>query len=127
VLVVTYAKGKKGGASTAVDDGPKGKGGKAGEAVDVAKIEKEAKTDAVSGQGGVVTVVGETTLHCCMASFCVALQEDRMKKAISVLADSFNTIRTGRANPAILDKIMVGVPNCVASMILKELCWQGSH
>jgi hypothetical protein len=47
-LIVTYAKGKKGGASTAVDDGPKGKGGKAGEAVDVAKIEKEAKTDAVS-------------------------------------------------------------------------------
>lgn len=37
----------------------------------------------------------------------VQMQEDRMKKALGVLADSFNTIRTGRANPAILDKIMV--------------------
>lgn len=30
-----------------------------------------------------------------------------MKKALSVLGDNFNTIRTGRANPAILDRIMV--------------------
>lgn len=28
-----------------------------------------------------------------------------MKKAIASLADNFNTIRTGRANPAILDRI----------------------
>ncbi|GAX83290.1 hypothetical protein CEUSTIGMA_g10716.t1 [Chlamydomonas eustigma] len=47
--------------------------------VDLAKIEKEAKADA----------------------------EERMKKSLSSLGDSFNTIRTGRANPAILDKIMV--------------------
>lgn len=30
-----------------------------------------------------------------------------MKKCLGVVADGFNTIRTGRANPAILDKIMV--------------------
>ncbi len=30
-----------------------------------------------------------------------------MKKALGVLGDNFNTIRTGRANPAILDRIMV--------------------
>jgi len=34
-------------------------------------------------------------------------QEDRMKKAVQVMADSVNTLRTGRANPAILDRIMV--------------------
>ena len=31
-----------------------------------------------------------------------------MKKAVSVVVENFNTMRTGRANPAILDKIMVG-------------------
>ena len=30
-----------------------------------------------------------------------------MKKAVQVLADAMNTLRTGRANPAILDRIMV--------------------
>ena len=30
-----------------------------------------------------------------------------MKKAMGVLGDNLNTIRTGRANPAILDRIMV--------------------
>lgn len=30
-----------------------------------------------------------------------------MKKALSILTDNFATIRTGRANPAILDRIMV--------------------
>lgn len=30
-----------------------------------------------------------------------------MLKAFGVLTDGFNTIRTGRANPAILDKIVV--------------------
>ncbi|KAL6764554.1 ribosome recycling factor domain-containing protein [Haematococcus lacustris] len=78
------AKGKKGAA--AVDDVPKGKAGKAAKAdVDIAQLEKEAKADV----------------------------EDRMKKALAAMADNFNTIRTGRANPAILDKIMVdydGVP-----------------
>jgi hypothetical protein len=40
---------------------------------------------------------------------CIALitQEERMKKALGVMADNFNTIRTGRANPAILDRITV--------------------
>jgi ribosome recycling factor len=41
-----------------------------------------------------------------------------MKKAVSVLADSFNTIRTGRANPAILDKIMVGLPGRRGSKVI---------
>jgi ribosome recycling factor len=36
------------------------------------------------------------------------LQEERMQKCASVVADNFNTIRTGRANPAILDRIQVG-------------------
>jgi hypothetical protein len=30
-----------------------------------------------------------------------------MKKAINVVVENFNTMRTGRANPAILDKIIV--------------------
>ncbi len=30
-----------------------------------------------------------------------------MKKCITVLGDNFNSLRTGRANPAILDRIMV--------------------
>lgn len=30
-----------------------------------------------------------------------------MKKCLAVVGDGFNTIRTGRANPAILDKITV--------------------
>ena len=34
-------------------------------------------------------------------------QEDRMKKALDAVVGNFNTIRTGRANPAILDRIMV--------------------
>ena len=30
-----------------------------------------------------------------------------MQKCANVVADNFNTIRTGRANPAILDRIQV--------------------
>lgn len=42
----------------------------------------------------------------------VALQaesdsESRMQKAVDVVASNFNTMRTGRANPAILDRIQV--------------------
>ncbi|MCL2457083.1 MAG: ribosome recycling factor [Defluviitaleaceae bacterium] len=33
--------------------------------------------------------------------------EDRMKKSISVLEEEFSTIRVGRANPRVLDKITV--------------------
>lgn len=33
--------------------------------------------------------------------------ESRMQKAVDVVASNFNTMRTGRANPAILDRIMV--------------------
>eukprot|EP00877_Chromochloris_zofingiensis_P000257 jgi/Chrzof1/10231/Cz04g33140.t1 len=45
--------------------------------------------------------------------------EERMKKAIAVVADNFNTMRTGRANPAILDRIQVeyyGVPTPLKSL-----------
>eukprot|EP00878_Enallax_costatus_P002263 GHUV01002437.1.p1 GENE.GHUV01002437.1~~GHUV01002437.1.p1 ORF type:complete len:256 (+),score=82.72 GHUV01002437.1:205-972(+) len=45
--------------------------------------------------------------------------EERMKKAVSVVADNFNTMRTGRANPAILDRIQVdyyGVPTPLKSL-----------
>jgi ribosome recycling factor len=30
-----------------------------------------------------------------------------MQKAVGVVAENFNTMRTGRANPAILDRIQV--------------------
>lgn len=33
--------------------------------------------------------------------------EERMKKTIAVLKDELNTVRAGRANPALLDRIMV--------------------
>jgi ribosome recycling factor len=33
--------------------------------------------------------------------------EEKMKKSISVLKEELNTVRAGRANPALLDKIMV--------------------
>lgn len=33
--------------------------------------------------------------------------EDKMKKSISVLKEELNTVRAGRANPALLDKILV--------------------
>ncbi len=33
--------------------------------------------------------------------------EDKMKKSISVLKEELNTVRAGRANPALLDKVMV--------------------
>lgn len=48
---------------------------------------------------------------CCVfvtPPLCV-LQEARMQKTVANVADNFNTMRTGRANPAILDRIQVGV------------------
>ena len=33
--------------------------------------------------------------------------EDKMKKSINALAEEYGTIRAGRANPHVLDKIMV--------------------
>ena len=33
--------------------------------------------------------------------------EEKMKKSIHVLSDEFAAVRAGRANPAILDKVMV--------------------
>jgi len=42
----------------------------------------------------------------------MCVQENRMKKAVQVMADTINTLRTGRANPAILDRIVVGVLAC---------------
>lgn len=88
--VATFAKGGKGGKGGA--PAKEEKGGKAAAGgVDVQKISTEAKKDA----------------------------EERMKKCLGVVADGFNTIRTGRANPAILDKIMVdyfGAPTPVKQM-----------
>lgn len=50
----------------------------------------------------------------CLAPLLTAalLQESRMQKAVDVVASNFNTMRTGRANPAILDRIQVGVGGC---------------
>ncbi len=45
--------------------------------------------------------------------------EERMNKTLSVLDDNFSDIRAGRANPAILNKIMVeyyGVPTPINQM-----------
>jgi ribosome recycling factor len=36
-----------------------------------------------------------------------AILADKMSKSISVLKENLNTVRAGRANPALLDKIMV--------------------
>ena len=47
------------------------------------------------------------------------IQQDKMKKSISVLQAELAAIRAGRANPAILDKIMVdyyGVPTKIGAM-----------
>ena len=33
--------------------------------------------------------------------------EEKSKKIISVLKEDLNTVRAGRANPALLDKVMV--------------------
>jgi ribosome recycling factor len=35
------------------------------------------------------------------------LQRERMEKAIETVQNNFNTVRTGRANPAMLDRIEV--------------------
>ncbi len=94
-------KGGGGGKAEVKEDTKKGgkTGGGGQSPEDLAKIEKEAKTDAV---GLLAFAWFPTSLL-----FFQCHQEDRMKKTISALGDSFNTIRTGRANAAILDKIMV--------------------
>ena len=46
------------------------------------------------------------------------MYEDKMKKTISALESEFKTIRAGRANPALLDKIMIpyyGTPTQIGS------------
>lgn len=45
--------------------------------------------------------------------------EEKMKKTISILKEDFTTIRAGRANPGILDKVMVdyyGVPTKITQL-----------
>lgn len=45
--------------------------------------------------------------------------EEKMKKTLGVLREEFTTVRAGRANPAILDKIMVdyyGVPTKITQL-----------
>ncbi len=49
----------------------------------------------------------------------LAETEDLMKKAVEATQRSFNTIRTGRANPSLLDRIMVdyyGAPTPLKSL-----------
>ncbi|MEO0375643.1 MAG: ribosome recycling factor [Cyanobacteria bacterium P01_A01_bin.17] len=49
----------------------------------------------------------------------LAETEDLMKKAVEAAQRSFNTIRTGRANPSLLDRIMVdyyGAPTPLKSL-----------
>jgi len=52
--------------------------------------------------------------------------EDRMGKSVAALIDAFKKVRTGRANPAILDNVMVdyyGTPtpiNQVANVIVED-------
>lgn len=56
----------------------------------------------------------------------IQVAEEKMKKAIETLKEEFATIRAGRANPHILDKVMVdyyGVPTPipqVASITVPE-------
>lgn len=54
-----------------------------------------------------------------MANEYVAKAEERMKKTISALGENFASVRTGRANAMVLDKIKVdyyGVPTPVNQM-----------
>lgn len=49
----------------------------------------------------------------------MAILRDRMSKTISVLKRDFATLRAGRANPQILDRVMVdyyGTPTPIAQM-----------
>ena len=49
----------------------------------------------------------------------VQVYNDKMEKTIAVLEKEFAAIRAGRANPAVLDKVMVdyyGTPTQVQSM-----------
>jgi ribosome recycling factor len=53
------------------------------------------------------------------ATEVLASAEERMKKAVATLLSSFHTIRTGRANPALLDKVEVeyyGTPTALKSL-----------
>ena len=47
------------------------------------------------------------------------IYEEKMEKTVSVLKEEFNTIRVGRANPHVLDKIRVdyyGMPSPIQSV-----------
>lgn len=49
----------------------------------------------------------------------IQVAEERMKKAIETLKEEFATVRAGRANPHILDKVMVdyyGVPTPISQV-----------
>ncbi|PNW84721.1 hypothetical protein CHLRE_03g156050v5 [Chlamydomonas reinhardtii] len=96
MAVVTFAKG--------------GKGGKGGKAEAPAKEEKGGKGGAAAGGGADVQKI---------AAEAKKDADERMKKCLAVVGDGFNTIRTGRANPAILDKITVdyfGAPTPLKQM-----------
>lgn len=76
--VVLHAKAK-GGQGSAPAKADKASGSASGGGADVTVLGKQAEKDA----------------------------DERMKKALSVVSDNFNTVRTGRANAAVLDRIMV--------------------
>ncbi len=54
-----------------------------------------------------------------MSQEVIAKLEEKMEKTISVLKEELNGVRAGRANPAILDKVMVeyyGTPTPIKSL-----------
>jgi hypothetical protein len=49
-----------------------------------------------------------------------------MQKSIETVQNNFNTIRTGRANPLILDKVQVRETNTCCTTVLdpqRQSCW----
>lgn len=52
----------------------------------------------------------------------IGLQKERMEKTIETVRTNFNSVRTGRANPAMLDKIEVRISLlvCYVSFVFQE-------
>ncbi|GBF99954.1 ribosome recycling factor [Raphidocelis subcapitata] len=87
----------------------KGKGG--GEAKKEAPSKKEAASSSSSSSGDEDLAA--------VAKQVEGDAEERMQKAINAVVENFNTMRTGRANPAILDKILVdyyGTPTPIKTL-----------
>ena len=92
----TKGGGKGGGKASSDDDddddAPRGGGGKKGGAA--------AAAAAASGGGGSDDLDK-------LAAATKKDAEDRMSKALAAMAAGFETMRTGRANPALLDRVVV--------------------